>query len=102
MVDCERHHGAERKAGKLAGMRRKGADEPNRGERASAFGERRFGYIRSCRSGPSVLSIGHLLRRLDAQHGSFFLIREQVQQSVGALPHIADALAQFAEQRLTP
>src|SRR5262245_15988121 len=43
-----------------------------------------------------------LLRRLDPQHRSLLLIRQQVQEAVGPLPHVADALAEIDEQRLAP
>src|SRR5687768_17869407 len=38
--------------------------------------------------------------RLDAQHRAFILVGDHVQQSIGALLHVANALAQVDEQRL--
>jgi hypothetical protein len=40
-------------------MCRETANEPNRGERTSAFGERRFGDVWTGRPWAGVLSIGH-------------------------------------------
>ena len=41
-------------------------------------------------------SQAQLLSRLDAKHGAFFLVSDHVQQAVGALANVADALAKFA------
>ena len=53
------HHGTEGKARDLPGMRGQAADPSNGNKRAGALRERRFGNVRSGRSGAGVLASRH-------------------------------------------